>query len=105
MLHVARGDATDRLAGHEDGAVSLAHGRTGIHHPVLLMHEDVGGGGDGRHLELAGASAPIQRFDVLQHVLDLDALGLHLARSERVEHEGVVGVRAVADTDQHRVSS
>ena len=69
------------------------------------MHEDVGGGGDGRHLELAGASAPIQRFDVLQHVLDLDALGLHLARSERVEHEGVVGVRAVADTDQHRVSS
>jgi hypothetical protein len=69
------------------------------------MHEDVSGGGDGRHFQLARAGAPVQGFDVLQHVLDLDALGFHLARGERVEHEGVVGIRAVADTDQHRVSS
>ena len=92
--------AGDRLARDEDRPVALPHRRAGIHHAVLLVHQRVGRGGHRRHLELAGAGAPVERLDVLEHVLDLDVAGLHLARGERVEHEGVVGVRAVADADR-----
>src|SRR5439155_3508917 len=76
-----------------------------IHHPVLLVHHDVGGGGDSRHLELARARAAVQRLDVLQHVLDLEPLRLHLAGGEGVEHEGIVGVGTVTDPEQrHEIS-
>ena len=51
-----------------------------------------------------GPRATVQRLDVLQHVLDGDARDLHLAGGERVEHERVVGIRAVTDADQHATS-
>jgi len=69
------------------------------------VHQGIGRGGHRGDLELAGAGAPVERFDVLQHVLDLDARDLHLSRVERVEHEGVVGIRAVSDANQHATTS
>ncbi len=96
--------ALDRPLGHQDGTVALSHGRSRIHHPVAVVHQGVGGGGDRGHLEFAGSRAPIQRFDVLQHVLDGDPGDLHLAGIERVEHEGVVGVGTVTDANEHATS-
>ena len=97
--------AVDGLAADQDRAVALPHRRAGIHHPVAVVDHGVGRRGHRRDLELAGARAAVERFDVLEHVLDLDAAGLHLARGEGVEHEGVVGIRAVADANQHAISS
>jgi hypothetical protein len=88
------------LLGDEDGTIALAHRGAGIHHPVLLVHQDVGSRGHRRHVELAGPCPPVQGLDVFQHVLDLDPRRLHLSGGERVEHEGVVGIGAVADTDE-----
>ena len=89
-----------RLARDQDRPVALAHRRTRIHHPVSLVHERVGGGGNGRDFQLGGARPAVQRLDVLQHVRDLDARNRHLARGEGIEHEGIVGVGAMADPDQ-----
>jgi hypothetical protein len=73
---------------------------------MIPVVDSVGRRGDRRHLELAGARPPVQRFDVLEDVLDLDVARLHLPRGEGVEHEGVVGVRAMADADpRHGFSS
>ena len=87
----------DRLPRDQDRAVALPHRGAGIHHPVLLGDQQIGGERDRRHLELARARAAVERLDVLQHVLDLHAGDRHLPRRQRVEHERVVGVGAVAD--------
>jgi hypothetical protein len=68
------------------------------------VDDGIGGGRDRGHLEVPGARAAVERLDVLDHVLDLETRGPDLAGGERVEHEGVVGIGAVADTDQHGVS-
>ncbi len=88
------------LLGDEDGAIALSHRGAGIHHPVLVVDQDVGSRGHRRHVELARPRPPVEGLDVLQYVLDLDPLRLHLAGGERVEHERVVGIGAVADADQ-----
>ena len=84
----------------EDGAVALPHRGAGIHHPVLVVDQHVGSRGHRGHLELAGARPAVEGLDVFQHVLDLDARHPHLAGGERVEHERVVGIGAVADANE-----
>jgi hypothetical protein len=94
------------LAADQDGAIAFAHRRAWIHHAIPVVDHRVGRRRDCRHLELRGARAAIEGFDVLEHVLDFDVARLHLPRGEGVEHEGVVGVRAMADADpRHGVSS
>jgi len=89
--------ARDRLARHQDRAVALPHRGAGIHHPVAIGDQQVRRERHGGDVQLRGARAPIERLDVLEHVLDRDARHAHLARGERVEHERVVRVGAVAD--------
>ena len=89
----------DGLARDEDRAIALPHRGARVHHPVLVGDQEVRREGHSRDLELRRARPAVERFDVLQDVLDRDAGDRHLARRERVEHERVVGVGAVAYAD------
>ena len=42
----------------------------------------------------------IERLDVLQFVAKAQVAGVHLVVGQGVEHEGVVGIGAVADANQ-----
>ena len=68
---------------------------------VALLHERVGGERDRGDLELALERPVVERLDVLQDVLELEAARVDLAGGEGPEHERVVGVGAVAEVDQH----
>ena len=43
----------------------------------------------------------VQRFDIRQHLVDLDAAGRHLAAGQAIEHERVVGIGTVSDGNTH----
>ena len=55
---------------------------------------------DGGQLQLAGEGAAVERFDIDQLVDELVRAGVDLAVGQRVEHERVVGIGAVADADE-----
>jgi hypothetical protein len=55
---------------------------------------------DGGHFKLAFQRPAVQRLDVLELVLEGQAAGVDLVVGQGLEHEGVVGVGAVADADQ-----
>src|SRR5689334_20911907 len=53
----------------------------------------------GGNVKFATQRASVQRLDVLQLVHVADAVGVDLSVGERVEHERVVGVRAMREVD------
>src|SRR5262249_39904837 len=55
---------------------------------------------DGGHLEFAPERPAVERLDVLQLVAEAQVAGVELVVGQGVEHEGVVGVGAVADGDE-----
>jgi hypothetical protein len=67
---------------------------------VLVEQVGVGVDADGGDLKLAVEGAAVERLDVLQLVAKVAVPGVELVVGQGVEHEGVVGVRAVADADQ-----
>ena len=59
----------------------------------------VGVQAQGRQLQLAVERPLVERFDIDQLVPEVVRPGVDLAAGQGIEHEGVVGVRAVADAD------
>ena len=55
--------------------------------------------GNSGDFEFAFERALVQRFDVLDHMLDLEAAHIDLFMRKRVKHEGIVGIGAVANSD------
>ena len=55
--------------------------------------------GDRGQLVFARPRFLIQRLNVVQHVAELDQRRPDLARGQRVEHVGVIGIRAVGADD------
>jgi hypothetical protein len=53
----------------------------------------------GRHFELSGQRAAVERLDIGQLVNVEEIAGVQLLLRERPEHEGVIGVRAVGDAN------
>ena len=53
------------------------------------------------HLEPALERPLVQRLDVREHVLELEAARVDPSRGEAPEHERVVGIRAMPEADQH----
>ena len=94
-----------RLARDDDRPVAGAHARPVREQDVPVLDERVRVERDRRHLEPALERPLVQRLDVLQDVLELEAARIDLARGERPEHECVVGIRAVAEPDLHRSAS
>ena len=67
----------------------------------LILQVRVGVERDGRDFVLAFERGAVQRLDVGQHLIDLDAVDVHGAARQAIEHERVVGIRTVSDGDFH----
>ena len=67
---------------------------------VAVRQVRVGVEGDRRHGKLPLERPPVQALDVGELVREREALGCNAPLRERVEHEGVVRVRAVRDRDR-----
>ena len=52
---------------------------------------------DGGDVEFAARGALVQRLDVLQNVFEAEAVRRDQTLRQRVKHEGVVGVRRMAE--------
>ena len=90
-----------RLARDDDRPVARAHARTVREQQVLVLDERIRVERDRRHLEPAFERPLVQRLDVAQDVLELEAARIDLALGEGPEHERVVGIRAVPEPDLH----
>ena len=60
---------------------------------------------DGRQLQFGGKGAAVQRFDVDQLMDEAIRAGVDLVASQGIEHECIVGIGAMAHTDQLSVVS
>ena len=83
----------------DDRAVVVAHARAVRQQRVLVREVRVGVERHGGDLVLALERRAVQRLDVRQHLVDLDAAGVDVAARQAVEHERVVRIRAVGDGD------
>jgi hypothetical protein len=101
-LHVVacRGAAAD-----ESRSVAIPHGSAVREKRVAVAEISVCVNGDRRHLELSAHRALVQRLDVLELVDVLESFGIDQPVGQRVEHERVIGVRAVGDVNLHRRKS
>ena len=86
--------------GDHHGAVSLAHRAAAGHQGVGLLHVGIGVEADGRDVVVGVVDgALVKCLDVGERVGELEAGNAHLVGGQAVEHEGVVGVRAVGNLD------
>ncbi len=93
--------SSDELAGGDDHrAVAFADAAAAGHEGVLLLQVGVGVEGDGGDIvEGFVDGAVVEGLDVGEGVVELEAGDADLIGGQAVEHEGVVGVRAVGDID------
>ena len=55
---------------------------------------------EGSDFQLAAEGALVERLDILQDVLEAQSFGVNAVVREAIEHEGVVGIGAVAKPDR-----
>ena len=91
----------ERLARDDDGPYAVAHRGAVRQQPVAVGDVRVGAHRERRDLEPPLARPVVQRLDVRDDVLELEPARVDAARRDRPEHERVVGIRAVSDTDPH----
>ena len=89
------------LARHDDRAVAGADRGAVRQERIALVHERVRRERHRRHLETAFERPFVQRLDVLDDRLELEALRIDGPGGEPPEHEGVVGIGAETDADHH----
>jgi hypothetical protein len=89
----------------DDRAVAIAHARAVRQEDVPVGQMRVRIERHRRDLVRAVERGAVQRLDVRQHMFELEARRRHFAAREAEEHERIVGIRAVRDSDFHRVSS
>ena len=86
--------------GDDHGAISLSDRAAAGHQCVGLLHVGISVEADGGDIvEGIVDGALVERLNVGQGVGELEAGNAHLVGGEAVEHEGIVGVRAVGDLD------
>ena len=88
--------------GNQNRAVLVAHARAVGQQRVAIDQVCVGVERDGRDFVPALKGGTVQRLDIGQHLVDLDAVDANGAARQAVEHERIVRVRAVRDGDLHR---
>ena len=87
------------LPRHESRTVLIAHGRTVREEGVFVGQVRVRMDRDRSYLELTEEGALVERFYILQLVDVTQIAGIDLPFGKSVEHERVVGIRAVGDVD------
>src|SRR5262245_62464426 len=60
---------------------------------------------DGRDLQLSGQGPPIERLDILELVNEAEPACIDSIMRERIEHECIVGIRAVPHANRHRIGT
>ena len=97
LLYVREGELG---VGHDHGAVSFADAAAAGHQGVVVLEVGVGVEGDGGDIiEGFVDGLVVEGLDVGQYVGELIAGDPDLVGGKAVEHECVVGVGAVGDTD------
>jgi hypothetical protein len=100
-LRLAQLVERQRLARDHDRPVPVADRRSVRQERVPLVHERIRRKGHCRHLEPSLQGPFVQGLDVLDHGLEVEALRIDGSRRQAPEHEGVVGICAEADADEH----
>ncbi len=80
------------LGGDEHGAVAVAHAGAAGEEGIVFADVGVGVDADGGDIEFAAGGAFVEGLDILEDVLEAEAVGGDEVLGEGVEHEGVVGV-------------
>jgi hypothetical protein len=68
---------------------------------IPLLDKGIGVKGNRGYLEPARESPLVQSLDVTENVLELKAACVDCAGPEPPEHEGIVGIGAMTETDPH----
>ena len=87
------------LPGHDARSVAFPQARPAWEHGIALGEVGIGVDGGGAQLQLGPQAPLIQALDVLKLLDDLQVLGVDEPFGQRIEHEGVVGIRRMGDGD------
>jgi hypothetical protein len=87
------------LLRHHDRPIPVSHAGAVRQKRVLVEQVGVRVKRDCRHLVAAVEGGAVQRLDIGQDLFDDDTVGVHVAARQPVEHERIIGVRAVGDSD------
>src|SRR5439155_17373275 len=99
-LEVAQCLPLERLARDDDRAVAGAHARAVREQHVMVLHEGICVQREGSYFEPSLERPLVERLDVAQDVLELEAAGVDRAFGQGPEHERVVRIGTVAEADQ-----
>ena len=91
-----------RLARHDHGAIPGADRGAVGQQRVAVLDERIRGQRQRGDLEPALEGPLVQNLDVLRHELELESTPIDRPAGERPDHEGIVGVGGMPDSDQHR---
>ena len=100
-LRVQQLVARQRARPHDDRSVAGAHRRAVRQDRVEVLHERIRRERHRCRLETPLERPLAERLDVIEDMLEFEAARVDRTRGERPEHEGVVGVRTMAEADQH----
>ena len=89
-----------RLGSHDHGAVAVAHATAAGQKGILVQKKGISMDADGGDIQFPPQGPAVERFDVLQFVPELKPPRIQLVVSQGIKHEGIVGVWAVADSDE-----
>src|SRR5713101_2117043 len=90
-----------RLRGNDDGSIVLAEACAAIEQHVLVAQARVGGKAQSRHVVSLGYRRIVESLDIGEDVRVLIPRRAELVRGQRVEHEGVIGIRGMRQFDFH----
>jgi hypothetical protein len=82
----------ERFFGHEHRPVAVAHARPARQQGILRADIGIGMKANGRNIQLAPRGPLVQRLDVLQDVLELEAAGGNQVFGQPIEHESVIRI-------------
>ena len=84
---------------YEGGAVVSANGGSAGHDSVVVGHFRIDGGGDGGDFQFAPPCPDIEGLNLLEDVLNAVTVYGDYLLGEGIEHEGIVCVGAVTDSE------
>ncbi len=84
------------MSGDEYWTIAVAHARAAGQQRVLVTDVGVGVEADGGDIEFAARGTFVERLDILQNVLEAEAVRGNQILRQRIKHESVIGIGRVA---------
>ena len=89
----------ERARRNDHRPIALAHAAAARHQRVQILNIRIGVKRNRGHIVDAFARLLVQRLDIAKRVREAQSRHANLAGGQAVEHEGIVGIRAVSDAD------